>query len=169
MKNNEKLSLLIWIRRSKPGKDGACSIIARLTINDTEDEIFLGVKVVPEDWDLETKRTTINNAEGKRINKALTYFEDEKILTHLQFQYSLVTATMIKNVYLGFPPHYIGVKTKKAKLQHSNQYTTLLGGYSAELDQVNMGISNSGNKPHNRLLYFRTLGSFASLSSDRNN
>ncbi len=87
--------------------------------------------MIPEDWDLETKRTTVNSAEGKRVNKTLTYFEDDidKVLTHLQFQYSFVSATMIKNVYLGFPPHYLGAKTKKAKAQRVEQYTSLLEAY----------------------------------------
>jgi site-specific recombinase XerD len=56
MKNNQKLTILFWLRKGKTTKDGKAQLYARVTIDGKDDDISLGKKVHPDDWDVEPKQ-----------------------------------------------------------------------------------------------------------------
>jgi len=51
----QNLSILFYLKRKKITEDGKAPIYVRVTIDDLEDEISLGIKVLPEHWDNKTK------------------------------------------------------------------------------------------------------------------
>ncbi len=108
MKNNQKLSLLFWLKKSKATADGRAPLYARVTTGGTKEEISTNLKIEPQYWDEEHKVCTEPVPEAKRINQRAQEIRSA-LETHfkvLQTQYQEITAIMLKNVYEGKDANY---------------------------------------------------------------
>jgi len=77
MKNNQKLSILVWLFKAKATKDGRAPIYARVTIDGRSEEIALGRKALPEYWDAENKSVTEGGIEAKITNQKIVQAKTE--------------------------------------------------------------------------------------------
>jgi len=104
MKSNQKLTLLLWQRKSKVDAKGYAPIYCRMSIDGSDQELATGRKVQPDEWDMETKRAK-GYPDSKRTNQKLNQITTdlERHFTLLQLDYEQVTPLMLKNVYNGLP------------------------------------------------------------------
>lgn len=149
MKNNQKLSLLFWLKKSKATADGRAPLYARVTTGGSKEEISVQVKVRQEYWDEENKRCTEPVAETKKINQKIQE-TGTALETHfkvLQTQFEVITAIMLKNVYEGKDPHY-----SPAPLVQFNNNRTLLEVFDEHIEifekKVEKGLRSEGTLRH---------------------
>ncbi|HTN37194.1 MAG TPA: site-specific integrase [Arachidicoccus sp.] len=104
MKSNQKLTLLLWQRKSKVDAKGYAPIYCRMSIEGAEEELATGQKAHLEEWDNETKKAK-SFPDSKRINQRLNQITSdlERHFTLLQLEFEEVTPLMLKNVYNGMP------------------------------------------------------------------
>ena len=67
MKSNQKLTLLFWHRKSKADTLGRAPIICRITIDNEQEELSVGMKVHPAHWNPDFKMA-VGVPEAKKIN-----------------------------------------------------------------------------------------------------
>lgn len=103
MKNNQKLSLLFWLKKSKATADGKAPLYARITTGGSKEEISTNLKIDPQFWDETNKISTELGPDTKKKNERIV--EIKKLLENhfivLQSQFEDITAIMLKNVYEG--------------------------------------------------------------------
>lgn len=154
MKSNQKLSILFWLFKAKATKDGRAPLYARVTIDGDFREISLNRKVLPKCWDTNLKRVTEASAESRTTN--LTIAEAEVVLEKhfivLQSQYEVITAQMLKNVYLGLPVGYDG---KNAVEVEANKNKTLLGAFSDFIEKFEKQVMKN-NKSDGTLRHWKS-------------
>ncbi len=134
MKDNQKLSILFWLFRAKAGKkDGKAPLYARITIDNSYEEISLQVKVHPDDWDVNLKKDISNTAESKKINHVVNQAEVDlkRFFTRLQSTHEDILPIMLKNVFNGKDPmaHLMLDRSSKTStiLEAFDQYIKLFG------------------------------------------
>jgi site-specific recombinase XerD len=106
MVTQSKLSILIWLMRSKASKKtGFIPVYARITIDNDSDEISTGAKILAEHWDSRLKRAKLKSPGAEIINNTITQISVDLRRHHivLDAQYTRVTPKMLKNVYKGLP------------------------------------------------------------------
>jgi site-specific recombinase XerD len=129
MKNNQKLSLMVWLRKGKATKDGTAPVYIRVTIDGKDEEISIGLKVRPEHWDSETKRLCHGAPSFKTANKLI---EDSLENLETDFKYlckafEKLTPLMLKKAFLKVPLEDLN-KNGSSKVA-SQSYSTLLSAY----------------------------------------
>ncbi|SEA15459.1 Site-specific recombinase XerD [Arachidicoccus rhizosphaerae] len=104
MKSNQKLTLLLWQRKSKATANGYAPIYCRMSIDGKEEELATGSKAHLDEWDSATKKAK-GFPDSKRTNLRLNQITTdlERHFTLLQLEYDEVTPLMLKNVYNGLP------------------------------------------------------------------
>jgi hypothetical protein len=105
MKSNQKLTLLFWLRKGKATKDGKAPLYVRVTIDGKDEDISIGRKVHPDDWNKTLKRVKGKGKEDKLTNQAIARAEAdlERQFQVLQIQYDSVSPLMLKNSFLKVP------------------------------------------------------------------
>jgi site-specific recombinase XerD len=106
MVTQSKLSILIWLMRSKASKKtGFIPVYARITIDNDSDEISTGAKILPEHWDARLKMAKLKSPEAENTNNRISQLivDLKRHYIVLDAQYTRVTPQMLKNVYKGLP------------------------------------------------------------------
>jgi site-specific recombinase XerD len=106
MVTQSKLSILIWLMRSKASKKtGFIPVYARITIDNDSDEISTGAKILPEHWDSRLKMAKLKSPEAENTNNRISQLivDLKRHYIVLDAQYTRVTPQMLKNVYKGLP------------------------------------------------------------------
>lgn len=100
MKNNQKLSILVWLFKAKATKDSHAPIYARVTIDGRSEEITLGRKTSPEYWDAENKSVTEAGIEAKITNQKIVQAKTnlDRLFMVLQTQYEHIKPAMLKTL-----------------------------------------------------------------------
>lgn len=99
-----KLSILIWLNRPKASKKtGHIPVYARITINSDYDEISVGVKVLPQQWDSRLKAVIAKSPGAEAINSRISQVivDLKRHFIILNAQYTGVSPLMLKNVFKG--------------------------------------------------------------------
>jgi len=68
---NQRLSILLFLKRKKIAKDGKIPIYVRITIDGKSCELALGCTVLSDDWDGNIKEVRSGNPEHGSINKKI--------------------------------------------------------------------------------------------------
>jgi integrase len=106
MVTQRKLSILIWLMRSKANKKTCLiPIYARITIDNDSDEISTGTKILAEHWDSHLKMAKPKSPASEEINNRIRQLivDLKRYYIVLDAQYTRVTPEMLKNVYKGLP------------------------------------------------------------------
>lgn len=138
MKSNQKLTLLLWQRKSKANANGYAPIYCRMSIDGKEEELATGRKAHLDEWDGQTKKAK-NFPDSKRTNQRLNQITSdlEKYFTLLQMEYEYITPLMLKNVYNGLPAmHKKGSPKPEAK-----ETPTLLQVADMNIDELSRMVS----------------------------
>jgi len=108
--NNQKVSILFWLKKSKTTSDGTAPLYARITIDGEEEPISLGIKIKPQFWDTKLKKDTEPSTTARENNLRIAQ-ADIDLDTHLKIlrsQQEKITPLMLKNAYLGLPLNFNG-------------------------------------------------------------
>ena len=105
---HQKLSILLWLNRSKIKNDKSIPIYARITIEGDRDEISTGKLVKEEDWDNESKQVRKTDPNYREVNSKLLQIKAvlDRHFTILQAQHEFISPLMLKNVYNNLPLHH---------------------------------------------------------------
>lgn len=124
MKNNQKLSVLFWHRKSKADETGSAPIMCRITVDSSEAEFSIGKKIPAKYWNMKTKRVS-GCQEAKMLNSRIKQIETdlERHFFKLQFEFDYITPIMVRNVYKGLPADY---KPGDGQASKENRTYTLL-------------------------------------------
>lgn len=68
MKSNQKLTLLLWQRKSKVDAKGYAPIYCRMSIEGKEEELATGVKAHLDEWDKDFKKAK-DFPDSRRTNQ----------------------------------------------------------------------------------------------------
>jgi len=120
MKNNQKLTVLFWHRKSKADETGSAPIICRITVDSSEAEFSIGKKIPAKNWNSKTKRV-YGCLDAKLINSRINQIETdlERHFFKLQFEHEYISPIMVRNVYKGLSADY-----KPGESQNSNESQT---------------------------------------------
>src|SRR5690606_5940392 len=124
MKNNQKISVLFWHRKSKADEMGSAPIMCRIKVDSCEAEISIGKKIPAKYWN--TIITRMNGcSEDNMFNSRINHIESdlERHFLKLQFEYDHITPLMVRNVYKGLAANH---KPGEAQTSKENKAYTLL-------------------------------------------
>lgn len=101
MKSNQKMSLLVWLRKGKATKNGTAPVYVRVTIDGLDEEISLGEKIHPDNWDSDLKVARGTDALSKVANLCI---QDARECLEMYFKllartYEKVTPLMVKRAF----------------------------------------------------------------------
>lgn len=100
---NDSFSILFYIRKNHPDKNGKCTIYLRITVSGKRAETSVHRKVKTEDWNTGSGRAKNSKVASRELNR---FLEDVRARLY-QIQGKFVadgkhyTAQMIKNVFQG--------------------------------------------------------------------
>lgn len=102
MKVNSKMALLFWLC-GKLSIDHKKNLYARITIGGVRAEISLGRQVRVDLWNQKVGQLKQHSLNSSQINRYISEvrLKLEKIYDLLESQYSIVTAEMVKEQYIG--------------------------------------------------------------------
>ena len=106
-KIKHELDLLPMVLRTKTRKTtGKAPLIIRITLKDQKPkELPVGITILPENWDVETKAVTKSETDHRPINNKIKgmLVDLNRIYDKLFFEHDIITPEMIKRVYLNKP------------------------------------------------------------------
>lgn len=140
MKSNQKLTLLLWQRKSKADANGYAPIYCRMSIEGEEEEFATGRKAHLEEWNSETK-TAKGFPDSKKTNLRLNRITTdlERHFTLLQLEFEHVTPLMLKNVYNGMP----AMQKKGAPKPEIKETPTLLQVADMKIDSLQKMVNKN--------------------------
>lgn len=100
---NDSFSILFYIRKNKPDRNGKCTIYLRITVNGKRAETSVHRKVKVEDWNTGSGRAKNSKVSNRELNR---FLEDVRARLY-QIQGKCVadgrhySSEMIKNVFQG--------------------------------------------------------------------
>lgn len=102
MNVKQNLSVLFYLKRKKITNDGRIPIYIRITIDGFEDEISLGSKILPCDWDNSSKRVRGRDPNSKAINKRISQAKTdiERHFDLMQAKYGAANPRNVKASYM---------------------------------------------------------------------
>ncbi len=102
MNVKQNLSVLFCLKRQKITKDGRIPIYIRITIDGFEDQISLGCKILPCDWDNTTKTVRATEPNSKIINKKIGQAKTdiERHFDLMQAKHGAATPRNVKASYM---------------------------------------------------------------------
>jgi site-specific recombinase XerD len=124
---NTPISVLFYIKRTKPSNDGSCPIYARVTILSKRFEFSTNKSILPEKWSQEGSKAKGSSEEARSINSHLEHLKSK--INNAQknlFQKDIVLSSeTLKNELLG-------VSNRKFMLvpifeEHNRKIKELLG------------------------------------------
>lgn len=124
MKNNQKLSILFWHRKSKADETGSAPIMCRITVDSSEAEFSIGKKIQAKYWNSKAKRA-YGCQQAKQFNSRINQIETdlERHFLKLQFEYDHITPMMVRNIYKGLAANH---KPGEARALKESRTCTLL-------------------------------------------
>lgn len=106
-KIKHELDLLPMVLRTKTRKTtGKAPLIIRITLKDQKPkELPVGITILPENWDVETKAVTKAETDHRPINNKIKgmLVDLNRIYDKLFFEHDIISPEMIKRVYLNKP------------------------------------------------------------------
>jgi Arm DNA-binding domain/Phage integrase SAM-like domain len=137
MNVKQNLSILFYLKRKKTSKDGKAPIYIRITVDGLEDEMSLSCKVLPDQWDNESKQVSDKAPDYVRINKTISQAKTD-LERHFDLMQAngLVSPTMVKQSYLTPVSGQQQRNEKQANLQLSEALDALILEYLAYCDKV---------------------------------
>lgn len=143
MKVSENLSILFIVEKSAKSKDGLAPVHVRITVNGQRNEISLGVKILPEQWDTEKARVTGNPKEAQLVNSQITQARAklEKLYLVLSAQFESVTPYMLKKAYQGKP--VVAVEDREEKPEKKTlleAFTIYISRFKEKVDHGSRAI-----------------------------
>lgn len=106
-KIKHELDLLPMVLRTKTRKTtGKAPLIIRITLKDQKPkELPVGITILPENWDVETKTVTKTEKDSRLINNKIKgmLVDLNRIYDRLFFEHDDITPEMIKRVYSNKP------------------------------------------------------------------
>jgi hypothetical protein len=97
----QNLSILFNRKRKKATTDGKAPIYVRVTIDGLEDEISLGLKVLENHWDKDSKTVSTDEPKCKEFNKKITCAKTD-LQRHFdlaQAKYEIATPELVFQSY----------------------------------------------------------------------
>lgn len=120
-------SLLFYIKRSKADKNNKANIYLRITVNGKRSELSIKRKVDVERWNSDAGKAAGTIQEVRDLNHYMDNLKYKiyKIYERLQQDENIVSALIIKNIYLGKDQEYIMIL--KIFQDHNDQVEQLVG------------------------------------------
>lgn len=120
-------SVLFYVKRSKPLKNGDVPVYLRITVNSKGAEISLKRSINPKLWDTTRNKAKGNSDEANQLNDYLNSVRGQIYDHHKQMQESgrTITAKMLRNAFLG-----LGEKQwtlKELFTEHNKNMAMLVG------------------------------------------
>jgi len=81
----QRLSILFYLKKSKPNKKGQVPIYVRMTIDGKRSELASGYRIKPEQWNQDRVRANGKSQEASAINEGLNLLQ-----TKIQRQYNIM-------------------------------------------------------------------------------
>ncbi|MEX2230576.1 MAG: site-specific integrase [Cyclobacteriaceae bacterium] len=103
MQNQNTYTIIARLKKEKRLKTKRALIMIRLTVNGQRSEISIKRRIDPERWDSHANRVKGNKEDAKEINSLIDtlILKLNKIYNKLVENDEIVTATRIKDIYLG--------------------------------------------------------------------
>ena len=120
-------NILFYLKKNNIKKSGYAPVMVRITINGESAPFSLKAEAKPEDWDTKAGRLRGRAKEAASLN---SYIDEARAKIRKHFRdlcdrESVVTATMVKDAFLGFNTHK---DTLLCKFDHFNEINkTLIG------------------------------------------
>ena len=102
MKRNT-FSVLFFIKKSRPLKNGECAILMRITVNSISQEVFIGRSILADYWDQHAERATGKDRYSYEVNAYLDTVRSRIMQIHRQMEIDgrHITAREIKEQFKG--------------------------------------------------------------------
>lgn len=120
-------SILFFIQKNKATSDGKAPIYLRITVNGKRSQISIKRKIEVSKWSSEAGRVSGTTVKMKELNHYMDNIKHKiyKIYERLEEQDKLITALIIKNIYLGKDQEYKMIL--KIFQDHNDQVEKLVG------------------------------------------
>jgi len=131
---------MVWLRKGKATKDGTAPVYIRVTIDGEDEEISIGLKVHPENWDSEAKRVCHGAPSFKTANKLIDDSIEnlETDFKYLCKSFEKLTPIMLKRAYFKVPVADLA-KNESSKIASPIQ-RTLLQAYDDYISKFAMRV-----------------------------
>ncbi|MBN2681128.1 MAG: site-specific integrase [Bacteroidales bacterium] len=95
--------VLVYMKIAKPDKNGCCPVVGRITVDGKRQEIYLKIKVHPDQWDASKGRIRGTREEIRFMNETIDSFRAKvlKIYQNLINNDEIIDVDILKNIYLG--------------------------------------------------------------------
>ena len=102
MRTKSTFSVLIWLDQNK-AKNNEALLYARITVNQKRINLSLKRKIETSLWDPNLKKAKGHSSQAKNINQFIAKLNSKlfQIYEDLMYREQLVTAQLIKSIYLG--------------------------------------------------------------------
>ena len=117
MNVKQNLSVLFCLKRQKITKDGRIPIYIRITIDGFEDQISLGCKILPCDWDNTTKTVRATEPNSKIINKKIGQAKTD-IERHFDLMQAKHGAATPRNVKVSYMTRVNGHDLRRQRVEN---------------------------------------------------